>query len=66
MDDTELVEENGMVGVIFQTGDNTVKVCFGTIGEPSGHVSIISNGKKLVDKDLATEVKAQAGLSGSR
>ena len=66
MGPAELIENDDMVGVQFSFGKKNVMVSFAKKGEPSGHITISSEGKKLIDRDLSGEVIPQAGLSGGQ
>lgn len=59
----ELIEEKGLAGVSFTSGDKTVVVTFSTSGSPSGHVTISSEGTTIVDTDLINHVMSQSGLA---
>ncbi len=64
MDTFTLVEEDGMIGARFFTGDRIVAVTFKADGEPGGHVAVGSGVRLHLDTDLTTTVQPQSGLSG--
>ncbi len=61
----ELVSGGGRVGVTFSFGLRAATVTFATEGAPAGHIRIASGGEVLLQKNLATTVTPQAGLTGS-
>ncbi len=66
MTPSKLVEEEDRKGVRFETHGKTVTVLFGTSGQPSGHITIESEGAKLLDGSLTEEVMPQAVLAEPR
>ncbi len=61
----ELISEDNGVGVRFRLKHKLVAVTFATEGPPAGHIRIASGGEVLLQKNLATTVTPQAGLTGS-
>ena len=47
----------------FIASGKRVVISFAASGEIGGHVTCIRNGERIVDKDLARDVRAQAGLA---
>jgi len=60
----ELIEEQGRVGVQFQSAGKSVEVRFATQGEAGGAIRIASGDKALVERELTGQVLPQAGLAG--
>jgi len=56
----ELVEEDGVVGVRFRSGERSATVTFATRGAASGQIRITSGQKILVFKELARKVTPQS------
>jgi heparin/heparan-sulfate lyase len=64
MVDSEVIEVDGAVGVLFRSADKRVTVTFSTSGEAGGHIQIADDSGILIDSDLAGEVSPQRGLAG--
>ncbi|MEW6357345.1 MAG: heparinase II/III family protein [Planctomycetota bacterium] len=62
---SELIEEDGRVGVAFAVGDKTVRITFAATGAPSGRVKIAAGDKVVVDKAMVQGVMPQSGLGAA-
>ena len=63
MAETQLIEEEGRVGVSIQCDGLSGRVMFGISGPASGHIVFAADGRALVDQPLAQEIMPQSGLA---
>jgi heparin/heparan-sulfate lyase len=64
MSPAELIEKNGMVGVRFRDGNRIVEARFARRGKAAGHITVISENKTVLNRDLSGKVQPQKGLEG--
>ncbi len=62
MSDSKPMQTDEIVGVQFTHENKEYQVMFATRDEAGGKISIIENGRKILEEDFANQVKQQKGL----